>query len=483
MGKLSEISRKKAIIFGVGLTVAIAALVTAVVLVTGGSDVGGGSGNGGTTAQSSAGDGGDGGSDTASPTNLRVADTTMLPTFAPTNAFPTIPATGTPTTLEPTNIPTSAPTPEGYYENFNFILMGDTPYVPKDRDLLLQQMQEIRDMVDDQLADPSLSQSLFVMHVGDIQHGKKTNCVEEFFTRMYLDIKYESPLPFLLLVGDNDWNDCPNPAAAKKISDDLFIGLAETHWLDWVFEQNFTNVEEVTKYIANTTTEVTVMENVTRTDVTRRSIALPDTFQRMEAMPENWVIDKSGILIISVMLVQLTSVSDNEFMVTIDQQVKWVMDNINKFKDTYGETPRALVMLGHPMRRDNIRPFFNKLEPYFYDPGWLLKGDVLPGMDFPVLYFHGDGHNWEVDTRLQLYDELNWELFYDVMCDMGGKAPPITLEFRGSDDAPFVQERTDQFIIPDKNGEGIIRIDRRGGTYNEARVYEQRYPWPLTSTN
>jgi hypothetical protein len=141
--------------------------------------------------------------------------------------------------------------------------MGDTPYVPKDRDLLLHQMKEIRDMVDDQLADPSLSQSLFVMHVGDIQHGKKTNCVEEFFTRMYLDIKYESPLPFLLLVGDNDWNDCPDPTAAKKISDDLFIGL-ENYWLDWVFEQNFTNVEEVTKYLNSTSLmNVTKFVNMT----------------------------------------------------------------------------------------------------------------------------------------------------------------------------------------------------------------------------
>jgi hypothetical protein len=270
MGK--EISRKKLVRVGVGVVIGIIVLVAGIFALS--ASGGSGDDGGDTLTSSSVGGDGDtvaGNTGTSAPTNLRVAATTQLPTFAPTTIAPS----EIPTTLAPTFKPTDAPTGEGYYEKFNFLLMGDTPYVPKDEKNLYLQFQEIRDMVDDQLADPSLSQSLFVMHVGDIQFGKKTNCEDVYFHSMKHTVTHLSPIPVLVILGDNDSNDCDNSAKAKKIFDSLFIGI-EDHWLDWVFHQNITNLEEVARlenvttwsnvtHLVTVTTQVPVTETVSVT--------------------------------------------------------------------------------------------------------------------------------------------------------------------------------------------------------------------------
>uniref|UniRef100_A0A7S2ULA0 Calcineurin-like phosphoesterase domain-containing protein n=1 Tax=Attheya septentrionalis TaxID=420275 RepID=A0A7S2ULA0_9STRA len=535
MGKVSGISRKKLVRIGVGVVIGIIVVVAGIYAISanGGSGGSGGSGDDGGDGTTSSSVGADedtvaGNTGTSAPTNLRVPETTKLPTFAPTTIAPI----ENPTTLAPTFKPTGAPTGEGHYEKFNFLLMGDTPYVPKDEKNLHLQFQEIRDMVDDQLADPSLSQSLFVMHVGDIQLGKKTNCEDVYFHMMQRMVTQLSPIPVLVILGDNDSNDCDNSNKAKKIFDSLFIGL-EDHWLDWVFHQNFTNLEEVTRLenvttwknvtqLVTVTTQVPVsetvsvtlgnmtnienitttknvtstkpvttmealtkteqvvrLENVTRTHVTERSVSLPPSFDRMDDMPQNWAMDKSGVLMLSVDLIQLNHVNDNKFTNIIDKNVQWTMDKIYAFNETHAHMPRAIILFGHPIRKSHVRPYFEKLNTYFYqEPGPLVRGGMLPGMDFPVVYMHGDGHNWDVDTRLQESSTLNWRLFYDIMCDQGGNAPPLIIEIRGTEDPPFIQERKDQFVISDRFGQGLIRFDRRGGTYTDWLVYEDRYPWP-----
>mmetsp|Transcript_11526 Transcript_11526/g.20997 ORF Transcript_11526/g.20997 Transcript_11526/m.20997 type:complete len:448 (-) Transcript_11526:252-1595(-) len=440
------LSHKALTILVVSLVLGLISVIAAVVVIGIGGSFGGGDSN--QVAEQGASQGGAFAS-TPTPT------TSFRPTLPP---IPTLPPVAKPSNLAPSLLPTAKPTagvtaaPMALvFEEFNFLLMGDVPYTPNDALVLPVQMREIQQMLNDQLQDPDLSQSLFIMHVGDIQMGFRTDCVESRFISMLSIIEYYSPIPFLLIQGDNDWNDCPKPDEAKVFFDTSFIGH-ETFWLDRPFPlQNGTTIP---------------------------GFSLPSSFRRQAGVQENFAMDHEGILFVCVNLIELDSMSQTEFDTVIASDVQWVADAIDSFFQTYGYTPRAMILLGHPLRRPNIRPFFDALQPIFYEEAWLVKGDVREGMDFPVVYMHGDGHNYDVDIRMQEYTELNWADFFDIQCDKGGNAPPMMIEFRGSNKPPLTQERSDQYVISDRNGEGIIRFDRRGGLYDNPRSPDSRYPWP-----
>eukprot|EP00978_Attheya_sp_CCMP212_P022422 scaffold66915_cov67-Attheya_sp.AAC.2 len=60
---------------------------------------------------------------------------------------------------------------------------------------------------------------------------------------------------------------------------------------------------------------------------------------------------------------------------------------------------------------------------------------------------------------------------------LGGHAPaPLTVKFRGSKDPPFMQQRDDQFVINNGNGEGILRINHCGGLYEEQKDTHGLHP-------
>eukprot|EP00978_Attheya_sp_CCMP212_P026424 scaffold86880_cov51-Attheya_sp.AAC.2 len=423
------IGRKKKIIVAIVVSVTLMAVAgtLAFVFVSKGDGGGGGDGSSAQSNQSS----GNGGSSTGS-------SATALPTLIQATSPPTIKVTTDPT-ASPAVKQTAAPTVKNFKE-FNFILMGDTPYTNKDRFVLQNQLFEIGKMVDDQNANPDLPKTRFIMHVGDIQIGKNTDCVESEFTEMQQDIINFSPLPFLLIQGDNDWNDCPNPAQAKLYHDAKFIGI------------------ETDLKLYKTTAD--------------RSYDLPSTFQRYPYIKDNFSMDVEGVLMLSVNLIEVDSMTQNQFDSILQRDAAWTTSSIQNYINKYGEQPRAVIIFGHPMRRQNIRSYFETIAPFFHWPTGGTKYDC------PVVYVHGDGHNWLVDTQLQAIDELYWENFWDIQCDQGGHAAPLTFEFRGSNDPPFTLLRFDQFVIKDGNGEGIIRIDRRGGLYAEQKVFDPRYPWP-----
>jgi hypothetical protein len=45
----------------------------------------------------------------------------------------------------------------------------------------------------------------------------------------------------------------------------------------------------------------------------------------------------------------------------------------------------------------------------------------------PVLYIHGDGHKWDLDTKI--HTQQGWSSFIDVQVDQGAYADPSIVEF------------------------------------------------------
>ena len=96
-----------------------------------------------------------------------------------------------------------------------FSVIGDIPYLPEDEEVLRQALRDL---------DP---RSPFVVHLGDIKTGAAP-CDEAVYMRVSAILR-GSPQPVLIVPGDNEWNDCPDPAAAWRLWTMYFLGL-EGSW-------------------------------------------------------------------------------------------------------------------------------------------------------------------------------------------------------------------------------------------------------------
>jgi len=80
---------------------------------------------------------------------------------------------------------------------FEFALVGDYPYFPRDDAGFPHLLEDIRDA-------PSLS---WIVHVGDLHNPRATDCTEALY-KGRLDLFRSLGPPFILTPGDNDWSDC-----------------------------------------------------------------------------------------------------------------------------------------------------------------------------------------------------------------------------------------------------------------------------------
>jgi Calcineurin-like phosphoesterase len=101
-------------------------------------------------------------------------------------------------TLGMTNLPfinASAATSQ----DFNFVLIGDTPYSPLDEYSLIKVLTQ------------ASAGAAFFIHVGDIKSGTEV-CSDELLKHR-LNLLKASPIPLVFIPGDNEWVDCSRPAA------------------------------------------------------------------------------------------------------------------------------------------------------------------------------------------------------------------------------------------------------------------------------
>jgi hypothetical protein len=291
------------------------------------------------------------------------------------------------------------------YDKFGFYIMGDTPYADWEDSMLQFQIAELNENA--KVRDHNM---LFTVHVGDIQKVQRTNCAESHYQHIANVLKAGS-LPTLIIPGDNDWFDCPDREAGFSFFT-KYLTRIDRHWHH----------------------NLPVMRNAKH--------------------PELFTLEHNGILFISIHLIngQVKDEAPDLWSARMERNQEWVAKSLD---DYFSKMPiRGVVILGHSIRSPRTRPFFESLATNFVND---RKRRTIP-----VVYLHGDGHNWDVDHKFS--QQLGWKYFYAVQIDQGAKGDPCIVEFAKQVNGKMVPLRLEndlQLLM----GRGMVRIDRQRGSY------------------
>jgi len=240
---------------------------------------------------------------------------------------------------------------------------------------------------------------------------------------LQFDSKFTSPLPTLVVPGDNDWYDCPN----RTESFDLFLehfGSFETLWHKNDYKQ----------------------------------LAI----KRSSKNRELFAFYKEGILFIGIHLINapLDHEDIDSWNARMKMNKEWAALNVQSYFENF--EIRGVIILGHCLRSPRTRPFFLSVANYFVN--------ITHRQNLPVVYLHGDGHNWDVDTKLS--HQLHWKHFRDIQVDQGGLADPVIVDVAPSVKGKLkrLKERSDLELVI---GKGLFRIDRQRGVYDNPKLMDE----------
>ena len=202
-----------------------------------------------------------------------------------------------------------------------FYAMGDVPYAPQEDVLLPKQIANLP-------ADAE-----FVVHVGDIKTGS-TACDEAVYNKVFGMLAQTRP-PVFIVPGDNEWNDCTNPASAWKLWEKYFMR----------FDRRWSHQFRV--------------------------------FRQLER-EENFSFVKNGVLFLGLNIVGGRVHDAEEWKRRHADNLDWARRNLRRF----GEKVSSVIIFGHAKPNQNHNDFFNA---FAKDAAQFKK---------PMLYLHGDGHRW-----------------------------------------------------------------------------------------
>lgn len=229
----------------------------------------------------------------------------------------------------------------------------------------------------------------FAIHLGDIK-GSKVDCAEAGFAAV-ADVLAASPVRLFILPGDNEWNDC------KGLHPD-------EAWQLW--ERHFRRFDE----------------------------RWPGGFpvDRQEPQPANFAFERGDVVFVGLNMVGGRMHRKKEWAARHADNLAWVTENLARHPSA-----RAAVVFAHASRK-----------PIKHDDFFLPFFEVVRKFGRPVMYLHGDGHEW--------IHEPGWEVpnLLRVQLDSGDKAPPLLVTVTDGDVASFE----------------IPRLRRRGRRLEEAEA-------------
>jgi predicted phosphodiesterase len=289
-------------------------------------------------------------SDKSNPevTTVSVAPTDILST-APTDILSTAPSenlselpSSSPSilpsenpTLHPTLSPTTAPTTP---RTIVFYAIGDVPYSEEEAEGLEAQMKHIPDDAD------------FVIHVGDIRSAKQKNdCVNSDYTKVSKILR-QSHAPVFLVMGDNEWNDCPNIPEGYTMWRNAFDNFENKYW------------------------------NSTHLNV-----------RRWQSLPESFVFEFRSTLFIGLNLVGGAVHDKDEWAARLSLQYGMTAELIRRYLDRTSESGiQRVVIFGHADPTSDHNDFFYPLKEFIKNK---LENKV------PILYVNGDQHEWRYNRN------------------------------------------------------------------------------------
>lgn len=215
------------------------------------------------------------------------------------------------------------------------------------------------------------TESVFAVHLGDIKTGIMP-CAENWY-RHVADILRQSPKRLFIIPGDNEWNDCFDPEEA---------------WTLW------------TRYFLRFDAQWPSSIHVVRDERHR----------------ENFAFVSNGVLCVGLNLVGGTVLDPIAWSVRDRDAIQWIETQWRHKKQPVSH----LVIFGHALPDRNHRTFF------------LMLNRMAHSFEKPILYIHGDGHNWRQEHPF-LADNI-WR----VQVAQGGRANPITVTVTNDPEEPFV---------------------------------------------
>jgi len=245
-----------------------------------------------------------------------------------------------------------------------FYAMGDVPYKPEEDKLLPQQIDDLPDDAE------------FVIHVGDIKGGGPP-CVEAVYQKVSGMLR-QSTAPVFIIPGDNEWNDCSDPAPDQA-------------WSYW--KQYFNRFDDHWNH------------------------SFP-VFRQIEH-EENFSFTRNGVLFVGLNIVGGLVHDPAEWRQRHADDLEWIRRNLAKFGDEAG----CLVLFGHATPAKKHKDFFEPMST------------IAQKFGKPILYLHGDGHVWTYNRPFEARNILR------VQVDQGGIAPPLKIIVTDDATEPFQFDR------------------------------------------
>jgi hypothetical protein len=205
-----------------------------------------------------------------------------------------------------------------------FSAYGDIPYGSSDYAILQQH-----------IADHNrYSPSAFLLHIGDMLSG---SCIESKYAD-FANFMKGLAVPAYLIVGDNEYSDCDDPAAALALWKKYFLTFGESF------------------------------------------CGAPYT-EHQNLRPENIAFTMNGVLFAGINLVGGSVHDQNEWDIRMQQDADWVSQ---QFQAKVSQV-RAAVVFAQTGNRSAVTPFTT------------LFRAAAAAFAKPVLYIHGDLHTYKYD--------------------------------------------------------------------------------------
>jgi len=208
-----------------------------------------------------------------------------------------------------------------------FSVMADIPYDSSEAVVLQEHVADHN----------KYSPSEFIVHLGDFRGSASNNCIETDYSSV-ADILTGLKVPGFMVPGDNEYNDCSDPAQGWAYWTQYFLN----------FENNFCGAPAE---------------------------------ERQSVRPENFAFIRSGVLFIGLNLVGGTIHDQNEWNTRMQQDADWVGE---QFQAKINQV-RGAVIFAQAGPNFKRTLFFDQFRQHAATFGK------------PVLFMHGDGHTWIQD--------------------------------------------------------------------------------------
>jgi len=252
--------------------------------------------------------------ETNNTTASNIFENTMLPTLAPVLApveliNPTTPTAGAPNDPGPASEPT---TPEGGTKTI-FYAIGDVPYDDDQAETLDDQMRNLPQDAE------------FVIHVGDIRSSPEGVDCERSEYENVRDLLKQSHAPVFIILGDNDWNDCPNPDEGLAYWEENFLNFESRHW-----------------------------------NHTFNIIHQPD-------YPQNFAFEHKGTLFMGLNVVGGEVKDQDEWTKRLTDEVGWLKEIVGAYVEEQAPKVGRVVLFVHANINHTHREFENPLKDFITD--------------------------------------------------------------------------------------------------------------------